>query len=446
MKKFYRREGLNNYWVIVSDNIYVDGYEVQMLVNNNINGLLEFNLQSQEGYMAYAYNINGRHSLQQLLRSEAANYEKIKGWLLDIYDMYREVESYLINIDSISLKYEDIYISDRDGKACFCYEPCSEGKAINNLQHFVEGLLKYINSKDVMAMELVHSLYEKVATGDFFVEDMAMYVGKNREQECLESRVETEENVDYKSLMLDKTIEAKDEYQHEYKMSDNKGLGTEKKLPTYKLLYIGAITLNILALLYIGINLASGHILTVYYKIAVVLVLLLGITVYLYTTSGDSSKKKDEADLAMEEYMREKQPDTVGIDAYDSKSEEIIIVGREDTTMLTDIEVTTILNQDGVDIVKLVLESVIGGIHYEAVRDNIMIGSSKDNDIVLSDTGVSRTHANMFFQLGNWYIVDCNSTNGTYINDCRVDAELAVMVTDKDVLSFGNAEYKIVKS
>lgn len=444
MKKFYRREGLNNYWVIVSDNIYVNGYEVQMLINNNINGLLEFNLQSQEGYMAYAYNINGRHSLQQLLRSESADYDKIKGWLLDIYNMYREVEAYLISIDSISLKYEDIYISDRDGKACFCYEPCSDGKAINNLQHFVEGLLKYINSKDVMAMELVHSLYEKVSTGDFSVEDMAIYVGKGREQEPLKSIVEDKENIAHSPV--GKAIEINKEYQYEEEVENNKEIATEKKVPTYKLLYMGAITLNILALLYIGINLASGHILTVYYKIAVVLILLLGITIYLYITSGDSGKKKDEADIAMEEYIREEQPNSMGIDAYDSKSEEIIIVGREATTMLTDTEATTILNQDGVDIVKLVLESVIGGIHYEAVRDNVMIGSSKDNDIVLSDTGVSRIHANMFFQLGNWYIVDCNSTNGTYINDCRVDAELAVMVTDKDVLSFGNAEYKIVKS
>ncbi len=455
MKKFYRREGLNNYWVMVSDNVYVKGYEVQMLINNNLEGLLEFNLQSYEGYMAYAYNINGKHSLQQLLRSETVNYDNIKGWLLDIYNMYREVEAYLINIDNISLKYEDIYISDSDGKAYFCYGYCGSGKAIDNLRNFVEGLLKYINSKDIMTMELIHSLYEKVSTGDFSVEDMAIYVGKDREKGCLEGRVEAEEKLVSKSLALGKAIESKGEHQYETEAEEDEGTIAEKKVPTYKLLYIGAIALNLLALIYIGINLASGHILSVYYKIAVVLIILLGITIYLYATSGASGRKKDEAELAMEEYIREenereksrgKQPNEVNQAAYSSKSEEIIIVGQEATTMLTDIEATTILNQAAIDIVKLVLEAVVGGVCYDAASDNVMIGSSKENDIVLSDAGVSRTHANMFFQLGNWYIVDCSSTNGTYINDCRVDEELAVMVTNKDVLSFGNVEYKIVKS
>jgi pSer/pThr/pTyr-binding forkhead associated (FHA) protein len=48
---------------------------------------------------------------------------------------------------------------------------------------------------------------------------------------------------------------------------------------------------------------------------------------------------------------------------------------------------------------------------------SMAIGRASDNDIVLEQTGVSKRHAVVDFQGGNWIIRDCDSRNGVQVND-----------------------------
>lgn len=49
------------------------------------------------------------------------------------------------------------------------------------------------------------------------------------------------------------------------------------------------------------------------------------------------------------------------------------------------------------------------------VRDKISIGKSTQNDLVLSESGVSRTHCSLIRRNSDIYIKDLNSTNGTVV-------------------------------
>lgn len=51
-------------------------------------------------------------------------------------------------------------------------------------------------------------------------------------------------------------------------------------------------------------------------------------------------------------------------------------------------------------------------------RWTLQIGRREENDICLkSDTFVSREHAKLHWQDDGWWLEDCNSTNGTFIED-----------------------------
>jgi pSer/pThr/pTyr-binding forkhead associated (FHA) protein len=48
----------------------------------------------------------------------------------------------------------------------------------------------------------------------------------------------------------------------------------------------------------------------------------------------------------------------------------------------------------------------------------ITIGRRDENDICLrNDTYVSRQHAKIHYKNGSWWLEDCNSTNGTFIEN-----------------------------
>jgi serine phosphatase RsbU (regulator of sigma subunit) len=71
------------------------------------------------------------------------------------------------------------------------------------------------------------------------------------------------------------------------------------------------------------------------------------------------------------------------------------------------------------------------------LRERETIGRDQDNGISLSETMVSRRHAEFQQRDGSLYIIDLGSTNGTYVNGVRVHSE--TILRDSDVISLGGA-------
>lgn len=81
----------------------------------------------------------------------------------------------------------------------------------------------------------------------------------------------------------------------------------------------------------------------------------------------------------------------------------------------------------------------------------LSIGRRDDNDIILrSDTFVSRNHAKLFWRGDQWWLEDCNSTNGTfvenltnYFEDERVTALKPLLLQSEQLFRIGRTWLKI---
>ncbi|MCL5946444.1 MAG: FHA domain-containing protein [Chloroflexi bacterium] len=69
------------------------------------------------------------------------------------------------------------------------------------------------------------------------------------------------------------------------------------------------------------------------------------------------------------------------------------------------------------------------------LQGNCTIGRARDNRLVIQEPFVSGHHAQMYFKKEHWWIRDLGSTNGTWINGKKVQAELAL--ENGDVLRLG---------
>jgi hypothetical protein len=77
------------------------------------------------------------------------------------------------------------------------------------------------------------------------------------------------------------------------------------------------------------------------------------------------------------------------------------------------------------------------------VQDRVRIGRSEENDVLLVDPSVSRTHAVVEVTGSEPLVRDLGSTNGTYVNGERVEAQ---PLRDGDELTFGNTRMRFEAS
>lgn len=65
------------------------------------------------------------------------------------------------------------------------------------------------------------------------------------------------------------------------------------------------------------------------------------------------------------------------------------------------------------------------------------IGRALENEIVVEDASISRKHAQLFIDdVGSAFIIDLNSTNGTFVNGVRVQGK--AQLTQADILKLGS--------
>lgn len=69
--------------------------------------------------------------------------------------------------------------------------------------------------------------------------------------------------------------------------------------------------------------------------------------------------------------------------------------------------------------------------------DMVKVGRGPDSDIVVSNIEVSKNHAVFERQDGKWFIRDCGSTNGTYLNGDRIEPDKRAELESSDYVKIG---------
>lgn len=77
------------------------------------------------------------------------------------------------------------------------------------------------------------------------------------------------------------------------------------------------------------------------------------------------------------------------------------------------------------------------------ITDNLTIGRSQHNDIIIDSNFVSHEHACISRLKYDYLITDLNSTNGTLINNQQIEEETAL--TDGDIIQIGAVMLKFVR-
>lgn len=80
------------------------------------------------------------------------------------------------------------------------------------------------------------------------------------------------------------------------------------------------------------------------------------------------------------------------------------------------------------------------------VSESLSVGRGSDNDVVLGSKQVSRNHAVLSILGGELYVKDLDSSNGTFINDERIESNKSSLLTVDDKIGFASFSFQVNKS
>jgi hypothetical protein len=78
------------------------------------------------------------------------------------------------------------------------------------------------------------------------------------------------------------------------------------------------------------------------------------------------------------------------------------------------------------------------GESFSVAGERMSIGRRPDSEVFLDDVTVSRDHALLIRRADQWYLDDCGSLNGTYVNRSRIESQ---RLQEGDELQIG--KYKL---
>lgn len=77
------------------------------------------------------------------------------------------------------------------------------------------------------------------------------------------------------------------------------------------------------------------------------------------------------------------------------------------------------------------------------VTDSLSVGRGSDNDVVLGSKQVSRNHALLSVLNGALYVKDLDSSNGTFVNDDRIDGNKSKLLKANDTIGFASFVFQV---
>lgn len=199
----YKRDLNSNYMILSGEKALEDHYEVRMITENRIYGLLPCVCQTWSDKMEYYYEITGRQSMSLLYERRKMDCKQLKMFLRELERVLTAAGEYLLNPNHFLLNPESIYLQSQSERPSLCYYPGYEKEIRESFLELAEYLLGKLDKNDAEGIEFGYDLYQRALEPNFSLLEV---LHENTKQEAaVIIPVSTEPRTSVKEEMLEKT-------------------------------------------------------------------------------------------------------------------------------------------------------------------------------------------------------------------------------------------------
>lgn len=441
-KMEYRRDGGNNYMVLprIAEK---EDYREKMLLRIRSEHLLNVDIRNVDGVSGYYYEMRSAKTLKHIAAVRDLKGNEIRAVLIGIEKLINELSEYLLSPYQLVLLPECVALSADGTLAKFCYYPQMEEEG-GTFFELAEFLMKHTDHEDSEAKRLSYGYFGKVSDGEInpgtLLENCQYEEGL---QEFTEPAAE-------KSAAEDDTVKTEeDEYRKDYengfkdfdKQKENKRKSTAyERIIGTALVFLAA---EIMIMVFLGLN--PGCLKIMQPDVKVVTgggLFLIAVTICIVVYCIIKKKKESEEDKYMEkeEVIGQAENEEYEMEKYESDKD------QPDYTMSEDEGTVLLIDNNEKNNPLLLGKQDKDVINIEINKTPFVVGTSLQKaDGVIKAIGVSRVHAVIKNTGEDYYIMDMNSTNGTFVNGDILNGTKEMKLKNGDRLRLANVELTFVE-
>ncbi len=480
LERSYVRELNHNYMIVIPEtDTIIESFEIEMIGQNQIQGLLEFEIRYVDGKQTFLYEISSKQSITNLYASSEMNFEMITGLIQATYQMIYTVEEYLLDMNHILIDPEYLFFDIEKREYFFVFFPEKIQDAKAGFIKLSEYILDKVDHRDEKAVLLTYRIYKNTRVQNFKIEEIISYlqecteipgtfVDKNIKRNVIETNdpqindfmTDAQMGVMYSNDNMSENLMKSNELNATQNKFSEKDYPSQKQEKSFFLgvtdkifsqpnrIYIIVILIIMFGFLLIGAGwyLKIIHMSTIWMiKIEGLLLLLLILSVLMFEIKlGRKNRKsvEEHCDITKmrmdeEEFKEERIEDNVEIRDFLSDHDYY----KETHNIY---ENTMLVSFEKEDCLKEVLTGIVDG-KDENVELNVLpftIGKLSGNvNLALKDHSISRIHARFYKKDEQLYLEDLNSLNGTFKNGVRLNRNEAVPVQKNDEIEFAKIKF-----
>ena len=168
----YQREMKRNYLIVEAEEQEEIPFEQKMLEQNQIDGLLHFQVRKKDMETRFFYEITSKQPLFRLLEGQAVRAGQIRALVFGIAYALDHMEPYLLNENSVLLTPEYLYVEPESLKVWLCLIPGLERDFPEDYSRLLEYLLGKVDHKDKETVVLAYGLYQETRKENYGMGDI----------------------------------------------------------------------------------------------------------------------------------------------------------------------------------------------------------------------------------------------------------------------------------
>lgn len=161
-----KRDLQHNYLVFPKEQEKHD-FEIQMLINHNIQGLLPCMVRKVDGKQLFSYEISGKISMTQQFAARAMEFTDLESMLKSLAEIVEQIKDCLLPVDMLVLEPEYIFLDEVSGQWSFVCFPMEEENVYHSIHKLSQYILTVLNHKEEKAVQMGYALYRSTRNETF---------------------------------------------------------------------------------------------------------------------------------------------------------------------------------------------------------------------------------------------------------------------------------------